>query len=263
MSGQFHVSFCCQRRSGVAIQLALLAPAGIANAQSGQTALPAVTIDAPEAQARRAARKPNRSEAGRRPTQRTATASERQLPVVVITTEGGGGAASRERRRSTEVPAAPDERKHHGRGIEQTVNVVDTEDAVKYLPSLFVRKRNEGDNQPVLATRTWGVRLQRAQPGLCRRHPALALIANNNTIGAPRWGLVAPEQIERIDFLYGPFAAAYPGNSIGGVLQITTRMPDKPEFRPSRPRRSRTSISTGPELLSHRPDQRVVRRQGG
>src|SRR5205823_1755188 len=38
------------------------------------------------------------------------------------------------------------------------------------------------------------------------------------------------EEIERIDFLYGPFAAMYPGNSIGGVLQITTRTPDKPEF---------------------------------
>ena len=46
--------------SVVAIQLALLAPAGIANAQSSQTELPAVTIDAPQAPARRAARKPSR-----------------------------------------------------------------------------------------------------------------------------------------------------------------------------------------------------------
>src|SRR5262249_50028613 len=39
-----------------------------------------------------------------------------------------------------------------------------------------------------------------------------------------------PEEIQRVDFLYGPFAAMYPGNSIGGVLQITTRVPDKPEW---------------------------------
>jgi iron complex outermembrane receptor protein len=32
----------------------------------------------------------------------------------------------------------------------------------------------------------------------------------------------------RIDFLNGPFAAAYPGNSIGGVLLITSKMPDRP-----------------------------------
>ena len=42
------------------------------------------------------------------------------------------------------------------REIEQTINLKDPEDAVKYMPSLFVRKRNDGDNQAVLATRTWG-----------------------------------------------------------------------------------------------------------
>ena len=57
-----------------------------------------------------------------------------------------------------------------------------------------------------------------------------ALIGNDNSIGAPRWGLVAPEEIERVDFLYGPYSAAYPGNSMGGVLQITTRMPEKLEM---------------------------------
>src|SRR5665213_1241805 len=41
--------------------------------------------------------------------------------------------------------------------IERTTNVLDTEDAVKYMPSLFVRKRNAGDNQAVLATRSWGL----------------------------------------------------------------------------------------------------------
>ena len=34
------------------------------------------------------------------------------------------------------------------------------------------------------------------------------------------------EAIGRIDFLNGPYAAAYPGNSIGGVLLITSKMPD-------------------------------------
>jgi iron complex outermembrane receptor protein len=111
--------------------------------------------------------------------------------------------------------------------VEQTINIVDTEDAVKYLPSLFVRKRNYGDTQPVLATRTWGVNSSARSLVYADDLLLSALIANNNSIGAPRWGLVTPDEIERVDFLYGPFAAAYPGNSIGGVLLITTKMPEK------------------------------------
>src|SRR4051794_7203 len=40
---------------------------------------------------------------------------------------------------------------------QETVNLVDAEDAVKYLPSVFIRKRNYGDTQSTMATRTWGV----------------------------------------------------------------------------------------------------------
>jgi iron complex outermembrane receptor protein len=111
--------------------------------------------------------------------------------------------------------------------IEQTVNLIDTEDAVKYFPSLSLRKRNAGDNQTVLASRIWG--LNSSARTLVYADDVLlsALIGNNNTTGTVRWGMVSPEEIKRIDFLYGPFSAAYPGNSIGGVLNITTRMPDK------------------------------------
>src|SRR6185436_14549587 len=56
-----------------------------------------------------------------------------------------------------------------------------------------------------------------------------ALIGNNNSSASPRWGMVSPEEVERVDVLYGPFAAAYPGNSIGAVVNITTRLPDGPE----------------------------------
>ena len=113
--------------------------------------------------------------------------------------------------------------------LRETVNVVDTEDALKYFPSLFLRKRNYGDNQAVLATRTWGVSSSARSLVYADDILLSALIHNNNSIGAPRWALVSPEEIERIDFLYGPFSAAYPGNSMGGVLQITTRMPQKAE----------------------------------
>lgn len=113
--------------------------------------------------------------------------------------------------------------------VQATINAVDVEDAVKYLPSLFVRKRNYGDTQPVLATRTWGVNSSARTLVYIDDIPISALIANNNTIGAPRWGMTSPEAIDHVDMMYGPFSAAYAGNSMGGVMHIVTRMPDKTE----------------------------------
>ena len=155
--------------------------------------------------------------------------SQRTLPRVVVHTD----------RIATPGDVPPAQQKYQlpqisesitASQIQEKVNVVDTEDAVKYLPSLFVRKRNNGDTQPVLATRTSGVGASARSLVYADDILLSALIANNNSIGAPRWGLVAPEEIARVDFLYGPFSAAYPGNSAGGVLLITTRMPEKFEF---------------------------------
>lgn len=111
--------------------------------------------------------------------------------------------------------------------IREAINVVDTEDAVKYLPSVFIRKRNYGDTQPVMATRVWGVSSSARSLVYADGVLLTALVANNNNIGAPRWALVAPTEIERVDLMYGPFSAAFPGNSMGAVLEITTRVPEK------------------------------------
>ncbi|MES1980859.1 MAG: TonB-dependent receptor [Pseudomonadota bacterium] len=111
--------------------------------------------------------------------------------------------------------------------MDETVNVVNTEDAVKYLPSVMVRKRNLGDTQAPITTRTSG-------PGQSARSLIFsdgvllsALIGNNNSQASPRWSMVSPEEIERIDVMYGPFSAAYAGNSIGAVIEMTTRMPQQ------------------------------------
>ncbi len=116
-----------------------------------------------------------------------------------------------------------------GDAIARTTNAMNTEDALKYLPSLLVRKRHIGDTQAPLATRTSG--LGASARSLVYADGALlsALIGNNNTSASPRWSLVSPQEIDRIDVLYGPFSAAYPGNSIGAVINITTRMPEKLE----------------------------------
>lgn len=47
---------------------------------------------------------------------------------------------------------------------------------------------------------------------------------------APRWNMIAPEEIERVDVLYGPYSAIYPGNSIGTTVAVRTRRPDKLEL---------------------------------
>lgn len=107
-----------------------------------------------------------------------------------------------------------------------TINVMDVEDVLKYLPSVIVRKRYIGDTQAPMATRTTGINASARSLIYADGTLLSALINNNNANGSPRWFMVSPEEIARIDVLYGPFAAQYPGNSYGAVTEITTRMPD-------------------------------------
>ena len=226
---------------GASILTLALACASYAEAQQS---LPTINVGG----AQRVTRSPNR------PTNAPVSArASRSGPVVGATSVSspGGGATGNETLGQKLDPDAPNSiwsptlpngrpafvEKWHlpntvasitRRQIEQKINIVDTEDSVKYMPSLFVRKRNNGDTQAVLQTRTWGVNSSARSLVYADDLLLTALIANDNTSGAPRWGLVAPEEIERVDFLYGPFAAEYPGNSMGGVLKITTRMPEKP-----------------------------------
>ncbi|MFH1162836.1 MAG: TonB-dependent receptor [Pseudomonadota bacterium] len=45
-----------------------------------------------------------------------------------------------------------------------------------------------------------------------------------------KWVMVAPEEIERVDIIYGPYSALYSGNAIGGVVLMTTKLPDEREI---------------------------------
>ena len=108
-----------------------------------------------------------------------------------------------------------------------TVNAVNTEDTLKYLPSVLVRKRFIGDTQAPMATRTTGINASARSLIYADGMLLSALVNNNNGNGSPRWFMVAPQEIERIDIMYGPFAAEYAGNSYGAVTEITTRMPQQ------------------------------------
>jgi iron complex outermembrane receptor protein len=210
------------------IEMALLAPFNLAFAQSNS--LPPVTIEVPKAVATHAARKPGqRAAALMRRTPKPVVAAPAR-PVVLVTTDGGDGVYASYGTPPVvarfQLPQEP--YSITAKQIDETINLKDPEDAVKYMPDLFVRKRNDGDNQAVLATRDWG--LSSSARTLIYYDDLLvsALIGNNNTNGSPHWNLISPEAIQRIDFLDGPFSAAYPGNSIGGVLLITSKMPDRP-----------------------------------
>ena len=96
---------------------------------------------------------------------------------------------------------------------------------MKYFPSLLVRKRYIGDyDHAVLATRASGTG-NSARSLVYADGILLSNLLGNGASFTPRWGLVTPEEIERVDVLYGPFSAAYPGNSVGAVVDYVTRMP--------------------------------------
>jgi iron complex outermembrane receptor protein len=111
--------------------------------------------------------------------------------------------------------------------IARGINASDAEDALKYLPSLLVRKRYIGDyNHAVLSTRASGTG-NSARSAVYADGILLSNYLGNGATFAPRWGMVSPEEIERVDVLYGPFSAAYGGNSVGAVVDYVTRMPTR------------------------------------
>lgn len=112
----------------------------------------------------------------------------------------------------------------------QQINAVNSEDLLKYAPSLVVRKRHYGDTQDPVATRTSGVGASARTLIYVDDILISSPIGNNNTTASPHFGVIAPEDVSAIDVLYGPFAAEYAGNSIGAVLNIITRMPDQFEI---------------------------------
>ncbi|MBV8247446.1 MAG: TonB-dependent receptor [Comamonas sp.] len=156
----------------------------------------------------------------------TTEAPERSKTLGVVTVNGGQPSSL-----PTQIPTTIEGITREE--IETRINATDSEDALKYMPSLLVRKRYIGDyNHAILSTRASGT-------GNSARSAVYAdgiLLSNylgngiaNGTNYAPRWGLVTPEEIERVDVMYGPFSAAYPGNSAGAVVDYVTRMPDKLE----------------------------------
>lgn len=148
----------------------------------------------------------------------TEAASSRSAGIVTVT-------ATRLGSLPTQIPTTIEG--ITGAEIDATINATDSADALKYFPSLLVRKRYIGDyDHAVLSTRASGTG-NSARSLVYADGILLSNLLGNGASFTPRWGLVTPEEIERVDVLYGPFSAAYPGNSVGAVVDYVTRMPTR------------------------------------
>ncbi|WP_429291532.1 TonB-dependent receptor [Paraburkholderia sp. CI3] len=103
-------------------------------------------------------------------------------------------------------------------------NVVNTEDVLKYMPNLAVRKRFIGDLNSIIAVRGTG-NTQSARGLVYADGLLLSNLLGNSYSFPPRWSMVYPDEIQQVDVIYGPFSALYPGNSLGATVLISTRMP--------------------------------------
>ncbi|HET6787612.1 MAG TPA: Plug domain-containing protein, partial [Aquabacterium sp.] len=101
-------------------------------------------------------------------------------------------------------------------------NLVNPEDALEQLPGLTIRKRYAGDRNANVGGRSYGT----LQPGRALVYVDGYLISNFlGRFDAPRWNMINTEAVARVDALYGPFSAIYPGNSIGTTVIVTERKP--------------------------------------
>lgn len=110
--------------------------------------------------------------------------------------------------------------------IAESINAVTTGAVLNYLPSVHVRERYIGDRNGILVMRV-NSSTSSAQTTVYADDLLLSNFLNNSFSTPPRWGMVGPAEIDRVDVVYGPFSALYPGNSAGGVVLITTHMPER------------------------------------
>jgi iron complex outermembrane receptor protein len=107
------------------------------------------------------------------------------------------------------------------------VNLINPEDAIRSLPSMTIRKRYIGDRNALVGGRSYGT----LQPSRALVYLEGYLLSNFlGRFDAPRWNMVTPEALERVDVLYGPFSAVHAGNSIGTTIVMTERVPTKLEW---------------------------------
>ncbi|PQV54601.1 TonB-dependent receptor [Paraburkholderia sp. BL21I4N1] len=145
--------------------------------------------------------------------------AEATLPAVNVTASANTAAAPR-----AVDPNLPASVETVTRDQFDNWNVVNTEDVLKYMPNLAVRKRFIGDLNSIIAVR--GTSNSQSARGLVYADGLLlSNLLGNNYSFPPRWSMVSPDEIQQVDVIYGPYSALYPGNSLGATVLISTRMP--------------------------------------
>ncbi len=107
-------------------------------------------------------------------------------------------------------------------------NAINVEDLMKYAPNFFVRKRYIGDANAVPGFR--GTHSTQSARSLVLVDGFVVSNYLGNSFGfPPKWGVVGPGEVQQFDIVYGPYSARYSGNSMGGIVSISTRAPEKNE----------------------------------
>jgi len=106
------------------------------------------------------------------------------------------------------------------------VNALDVEDLFKYAPDAFVSKRFAGDDDAVVSLRGTST-TQSARTLVMVDGFVVSNYLGNGGGFAPKWKVIGPSQVQQVDILYGPYSARYGGNSMGGVVAVTTRDPEQ------------------------------------
>lgn len=106
----------------------------------------------------------------------------------------------------------------------EIINSTTTEDLIKHVPSLVIRKRFIGDSNGTIGIRGSNM-FQTSRSMVYADGVPLHYFLQTRWSGAPRWSLVSADEIAQIDVIYGPFSAEYGGNAMGGVINIETSIP--------------------------------------
>lgn len=111
-------------------------------------------------------------------------------------------------------------------GEEQfdAINAVNVEDLMKYAPNFFVRKRFAGDDNAVVALRGANT-VQSARTIVLVDGFVVSNFLGNRYDYPPKWNVVGPSEVQQFDIVYGPYSARYGGNSMGGIISVTTLEP--------------------------------------
>ncbi len=114
-------------------------------------------------------------------------------------------------------------------GIER-INAIDTSDVFKYMPGSYLRKLYPGStNSPLVIRGNSSFMTARTQVLMDGIQVSDFLAAGHSN--SPKWHMVAPQEIEQVDVIYGPYSAALGGNSLSGTAVITTHFPQKREIQ--------------------------------